>query len=84
MATGIIGVLNGVGTISYTPSTDAKVVGVFSAVNTAAWVSVQGVSNAIHPYNTGITIVEFFVGGGQTFTITLDANSSVVLTSLES
>lgn len=83
MATGIIGVLAGAGTLSYTPLSSAKVKITYCGTG---YCQING-ANVI---NTGaanaLSTVEVFVGASQTLTITAVPQSSgaLIVSALES
>jgi hypothetical protein len=82
MATGIIGLLSGVGTITYTPNSAAKVKMTYSGGN---GYTLNGV-DVVFPAGTSM---ELYVGGGQTLTIssilgTNAAGGRLIVSALES
>lgn len=80
MATGIIGVVSGVATLNYTPTTNAKVITVIGG-SAAASVSINGVSGLAT--NAVTSTVTTYVGAGQTLTVVTVATSTAVVSSIE-
>lgn len=77
MATGIVGFLNGAGTLSYTPSSNAKV----SIYNTSTpgSVSYLGTSATL---TTGVSTI-IYVAANQTIIVTAVGSSTAIVSTLE-
>lgn len=79
MATGIVTTFSGAVTVTYTPANNAKVL--INALGGSVQVNGVGISAG----STSGSVIEpaFFVGAGQTITITSSSGVSGVVSSLE-
>jgi hypothetical protein len=82
MTTGVIAVLGNSAAISYTAPVDGKVQISATTNGSSAVVSVNGVS-AINVSSTGNASLTFFIGVGQTVTITNGATAASIVSVLE-
>lgn len=75
MATGILGAINGAGTLTYTAQSNAKVF--VNVGNVAGAVTING---AVASASVTLPI---YMGAGQTLTVVVSSNGSAVASTLE-